>query len=54
VTGSAGGCTYQQQFQRGWNYALTRVDALDPYACVHSAAAELRPGLGWHYLFLGP
>lgn len=53
-TGSAGGCTYQQQFQAGWNYSLTRVDALDPYACAHSAAAALRSGLGWHYIFLGP
>ncbi len=54
VTGSAGGCAYEQQFQAGWNYSLTRVDALEPYACAHSAAAALRPGLAWHYLFLGP
>lgn len=54
VTGSADGCTYQQQFQAGWNYSLTRVDALEPYACAHSAAVALRPGLGWHYIFLGP
>ena len=35
-------------------YANTLVDALDPYACAHPAAAVLQPGLGWHYIFLGP
>ena len=54
VTGSADGCTYQQRFLPGWNFALTRVDALDPYACAHSAAAALEPGLAWHYVYLGP
>ncbi len=34
-------------------YSLTHVETLEPYACTHSAAAALQPGLAWHYIFLG-
>ncbi len=54
VTGAADGCTYDQRFRAGWNYAVTHVTSLSPYACSHTASPELPAGAAWHHVLIGP
>lgn len=54
ITGTAGGCTYDQRLVAGWNFVTNRTDSLSPYACTISAAQAMPPVLAWRYVFLGP
>jgi hypothetical protein len=54
ITGTAGGCTYDQRLLAGWNFVTNRTDSLSPFACTISAAQAMPAVLAWRYVFLGP
>jgi hypothetical protein len=54
ITGTAGGCTYDQRLVAGWNFVTNRTESLTPFACTISAAQAMPAVLGWRYVFLGP
>jgi len=53
ITGTAGGCTYDQRLVAGWNFVTNRTESLSPLACTISAAQTMPAVLGWRYVFLG-
>ena len=54
ITGTSGGCTYNQHFEAGWNFSSVEILAISPeYACRVTSSTTLPPGIEWHYVYLG-
>jgi hypothetical protein len=53
ISGSADGCTYDEDLRAGWNYVVVHVLATEPYACTITASPGLPVGLGWYYQYIG-
>jgi hypothetical protein len=53
ISGSADGCTYDEDLRAGWNYVVVHVLATEPYACTITASPGLPVGLGWYYEYIG-